>query len=82
MKTKITSIEQVNNECVKVTAIVYWRGLPHPDYQGNETDEHYAARVSPIANELDCFNNLHIGWAELKQEVDLVKIPTVAEYDT
>jgi hypothetical protein len=82
MKTQITSIETINDECVKVTAVVYWRRLPSPDYQNNETDEQYSARVLPIAKEIESYNNLHLGWAEIKQEVDKVKIPTVAEYDS
>lgn len=82
MKAEITSIEQVSNERVKVTALVYWRGLPRPNYQANETDEEYAKRVEPIAKELESYNNLHLGWAQLSQEVEKGAIPKVEEYDT
>ena len=82
MRMQITDIKAVSNEAVEITALVYWRGLPKPDYQGKETDGQYAARVAPIAKEIDCYNNLHIGWAKMEQEMDIIKIPTVEEYDT
>ena len=81
MRGQIREIKQ-HTEGLEVTMIVYWRGLPRPNYTDNETDEQYADRVAPIAKELDGYNNLHIGWATLKQEPDLIKIPTVEEYDT
>jgi len=82
MKTEIITIEQQDNECVKVTALVYWRGLPRPNYSDNETDEQYFTRVLPIAQEIDAYNNLHLGWAELKQSADKITTPKVDEYDT
>lgn len=82
MKTNITSIEQVNHECVKITALVYWRGLPRPNYEQKETDEEYTNRVAPIAEELNSYNNLHLGLAKLAQEIGQIKIPKVDEYDT
>jgi len=82
MKTNIITVENVNSECMKITALVYWRGLPRPNYEKNETDKQYAARVLPIAQDIESYNNLHIGWAELRQDVDKIKIPKVDEYDT
>jgi hypothetical protein len=82
MKTEITTINHINNECVEITALVYWRGLPRPHYEDNETDDQYFTRVLPIAQELDTYNNLHVGFAELKQDIDHIKIPKVADYDT
>jgi len=67
---------------LEVTMILHWRGLPRPDYSNNETDEQYAARVAPMARDIDEYNNLHIGWATLEQRLDIISIPTVAEYDT
>ena len=82
MKAQILEIKEQNSESTIITLKVYWRGLPRPYYQDNETDAQYTARVKPIAEELGCYNNLHLGWAELTQELDLVKIPKVQEYDT
>ncbi len=81
MRTQITEIK-THPEGVEVTAIVFWRRLPPPDYAGKETDEQYANRVKDIASDIDGHNNLHIGWAELTQKPDLMKIPHVDEYDT
>lgn len=82
MKIEITSIKANSGDCVEITALVYWRGLPRPNYEQKETDEQYAARVVDIAKDINSYNNLHIGWAELKQETDIIKIPTVEEYDS
>jgi len=83
MKTIIQSIEDTgNSDYVKITALVYWRGLPPPRYSDNETDEQYSERVMPIALDLNSYNNLHLGWADLHQFVDEVSIPKVNEYDT
>ena len=78
---------QINNirghpEGVEITAVVYSRSLPKPHYQDNETDEQYATRVATTAEDINGFCNLHIGWADLKQEPITINIPTVAEYDT
>jgi len=81
MKAKITGIKE-HQDGLEVTMVVFRRYLPIPNYQDNETDEQYANRVASIANEIDGFSNLHIGWAELKQEPDILTIPTVNEYDT
>jgi len=81
MRGQIKEIKQ-HSEGLEVTMVVYWRGLPRPDYQGKETDEQYATRVAPTAKDIDGYNNLHIGWATLEQEPDIMKIPTVEEYDT
>ncbi len=81
MRTQITSIE-THPEGVKITAVVYWRRLPPPQYDKEETDEQYAERVKSIAQDLDGYNNLHIGWAELTQKPDMIKIPTVQEYES
>jgi len=82
MKGQITEIKERGTEGLEVTMVVYWRGFPKPDYQGKETDEQYATRVDSIAKDINGYNNLHIGWAELKQEPHIMKIPTVEEYDT
>jgi Lon protease-like protein len=81
MRTRITQITG-HEDGLEVTMVVYWRHLPRPDYEGKETDEQYAERVKGIAKDIDGYNNLHIGWADLTQEPDIMKIPTVAEYDT
>ena len=81
MRTKITEIKE-HQEGLEVTIVVFPRYLPPPNYHDNETDAQYAARVASIAKEIDGYSNLHIGWAELKQEADIIKIPTVNEYDT
>jgi len=57
MIAEITNIEQVNHECVKITATVYCPKFGHV--------------------ELDAYNNLHVGAAELKQEIRLVNVPRV-----
>jgi len=82
MKAQILEIKEQDSESTIITVKVYWRGLPRPDYQGKETDEQYAERVKLIADEIDSYNNLHIGWANLTQELDLIKIPKVDEYDS
>ena len=69
MKVKIISIQNQSSECVQITANVYWRGLPKPNYADNETDEQYANRVATVAKELESYENLHLGWAELSQEI-------------
>ena len=79
MKAAIISIKS-HPEGAEITAVVYWRHLPPPDYEGKETDEQYASRVASIAKDIDGFSNLHIGWAELKQKPNLMKIPFVEEY--
>ncbi len=78
MKTQIAGIEYSNFECVKVTAFVYWRNLPHPN--DGESDQDYAERVKSIAEDIAGYNNLHIGWAELTQKPEELHIPTVEEY--
>ena len=82
MKAQILEIKDQDSESTTITIKVYWRGLPQPDYQGKETDEQYAKRVKPIADEINSYNNLHIGWANLTQELDLITIPKIDEYDT
>ena len=82
MRVNITNIKEYSDEAVEITALVYWRGLPKPNYSENETDEEYATRVQSIAKEIDNYNNLHIGWAELEQEIRAIKIPKVEDYDT
>ena len=81
MKAQILEIKDQDADGVIITAKVYWRGLPRPDYQGKETDKQYAERVKSIADEIDSYNNLHVGWANLSQELDLIEIPKVDEYD-
>jgi len=81
MEAQILEIKDQDSDSTIITVRVYWRGLPRPDC-GKETDEQYAERVKPIAKEIDSYNNLHIGWANLTQELDLIKIPKVDEYDT
>lgn len=73
MRTEITAIEQVNSECVRITAVVYWRGIPKPNQ--DESYEDWAKRVKPIADEIRDYNNLHIGWAQLHQKTDNTKVP-------
>lgn len=82
MKVHIKSIKDYSDEAVEITALVYWRSLPRPDYENNETDEKYTTRVGSIAKDINGYNNLHIGWAELKQESIDLKMPKVDEYDT
>ena len=82
MKIQITNIGELNNEAVEIKATVYWRGFPRPNYEANETDEEYAERVKHIAKDINAYDKLHLGWATLTQETDVIKIPTVAEYDT
>jgi hypothetical protein len=82
MKILITEIKDIDNASgVQITAFVYWRGLPPPDYQNNETDEQYAARVKPIAEDIAGYSNLHIGRAELLQNAQTISIPKVSEYE-
>ncbi len=80
MKISITEIAN-HPEGLEIKAIVFARYLPPPDYKENETDEQYAERVKPIAEDMDGFNNLHIGWAELKQKPDTITIPRVNDYE-
>lgn len=63
----------------EVRAIIHWRNLPPPNE--NETDLHYAERVKDIAVDIDGYNNLHIGHAELVQEPGKpMEIPKVEDY--
>lgn len=81
MKAKITEVRE-HQEGLEVSMVVFWRHLPPPNYRDNETDDQYAARVEPISKDIDGFSNLHVGWAELKQEPEIMRIPKVDEYDT
>lgn len=91
MRTEITSIEHQNDECVRITAIVYVsRHLPEPKTKQKpvpdgesvfaETEKEYQERAKPFAENLDRYNNLHIGWAELHQDVAKTQIPHMEEY--
>jgi len=82
MKAKILEIRDQDADGVTIVAKVYWRGLPRPNYEAHETDKQYEERVKPIAEELDSYNNLHVGWVNLSQSIDLTIIPKVDEYDT
>jgi hypothetical protein len=87
MKIKITSVKRGNDiDYVEITAIVQCPSpLSEPKVNkelGNfeETDEQYRERVKPQAEEIDCYDNLHIGWGELKQKVGHLTIPHMEEY--
>jgi hypothetical protein len=81
MRIKISEVKD-HPEGYEIKAVVFWRGLPPPDYQGRETDEEYAERVKHLALDITSCNNLHPGWAELTQELWICKVPNVAEYDS
>ncbi len=80
MKTSITEIK-IHPEGVEIKAIIFSRFLPPPNFKDGETDEQYAERVKAIAEDMNGFENLHIGRADLIQKPEVLKIPKVCEYD-
>jgi hypothetical protein len=61
--------------------IVSRQYLPRPRFEEQEDNSQYVARVSPIAKDIEGFNNLHCGRATLTQTPELITIPKVEEYD-